>query len=145
MPMPRRAFSTSMAPRSSTASRTARRLPSSPASRASTRRPDESRRSGAAVPTLRRSRSPPPSMPTAAISIPMSMASIRRTRVWFRRRAGWTGSRSRTCLNWPRKAPRCCRSARWNSAWCTTCRSSSGPVSTSPKISTRTPTSRRAR
>src|SRR5260221_666604 len=54
-------------------------------------------------------------------------------------------ARSRTCLNWPRKAPRCCRSARWNSAWCTTCRSSSGPVSTNPKMSTRTPTSRRAR
>jgi aspartate kinase len=42
------------------------------------------------------------------------------------------------------QAPRSCRSARWNSAWCTTCQSSSAPASTGPKISTRTAT-RRAR
>ena len=105
----------------------------------------ESPRSGAAVPTPRRWRSRPPSMPTAAISIPTSTASTPPTRAWFPRPAGSTKSRSRTCWNWRRRAPRCCRSARWNSAWCTTCRFSSAPVSTSPKISTRTPISRRAR
>jgi aspartate kinase len=35
---------------------------------------------------------------------------------------GSTRSRSRTCWNWPRRAPRCCRCARSNSAWCTRCR-----------------------
>src|SRR5216683_2390390 len=47
-------------------------------------------------------------------------------------RGGSTGSPSKTCWNWPRRAPRCCRSVRWNSVWCTTCRSSSVPASTSP-------------
>ena len=103
-------------------------------------RPGESPRSGAAVPTPRRWRSPPPFMPTAAISTPTSTASTPPTRGWCRRRAGSTRSRSRTCWNWRRRAPRCCRSARWNSAWCTTCRFSSAPVSTSPRISTRTAT-----
>jgi len=99
---------------------------------------------GAAVPTPRRSPLPPPSMLIAAISIPTSMAFIRPIRVWFRRRAGSTRSPSKTCWNWPRKAPRYCRYARWNSAWYTTCRCSSAPASTDLRISTRTPR-RRAR
>ena len=143
-PTPRRGSSRSTAARSSTASRIARRSPSSPASRASIRRPTGSPRSAAAVPTPRRWRLPPPSTPTAAISIPTSTASIPPTRAWFPRRAGSTRSRSRTCWNWLRRAPRCCRCVRWNSAWCTTCRYSSAPASTSPRISTRT-ARRRAR
>ena len=116
----------------------------SPASRASPRKRGESPRSAAAVPTPRRWRSRPPSMPTAATSIPTSTASTPPTRGWCRRRGGSTRSPSRTCWNWRRKAPRCCRCARWNSAWCTTCRSSCVPVSTSLRISTRT-APRRAR
>ncbi len=49
--------------------------------------------------------------------------------------------RSRKCWRWRRKAPRFCRSARWNSAWFTTCRCSCARASTSRKTST--PTARR--
>ena len=57
---------------------------------------------------------------------------------------GSTRSRSRTCWNWPRRAPRCCRSARSSLAWCTTCRCSSARASTNRKISIRS-ARRRAR
>jgi aspartate kinase len=37
------------------------------------------------------------------------------------RRGAWTRFRSRKCWKWPRSAPRCSRSARSSSPWCTTC------------------------
>ena len=136
-PTLRREYSTSTELSSSTGSGSARRSPSSRASRASIRRPIESPRWDAAVPIRRPLQSPPPFMPTAAISIPTWMASIRPTRGWFRRHGDSTRLLSRTCWNWPPRAPRFCRFARWNSAWCTTCQSSFVPASTSPRTSTR--------
>ena len=49
--------------------------------------------------------------------------------------AGSTGLHSRTCSSWRRWAQRCCRSARSNSAWCTTCGCSSARASTKRRTS----------
>ena len=48
------------------------------------------------------------------------------------RRGGWTRSPTRRCWRWPRSAPRCCRSARSSSPWCTGCRPTCARASTIP-------------
>ena len=65
---------------------------------------------------------PPASRPTAATSIPTSMASTPPIRASCPRRGGWRRSLSRRCWRWRRWAPRCCRPARSRSPCCTGCR-----------------------